>query len=149
MTPAVEETGGVGALELEFIWLVTKELEDLSHVIVIFVVPSTLLGFKQLLARDQLEDDTAQRPNVDDRTIVLALDDLGRSILSRLDVVCCVSIDPASVSHIADQEPERVDVRGSGLTTARRMRRRAWRGVRAGRRAVQHRRCGRRLHLVL
>jgi hypothetical protein len=79
-----------------------QQLQDLRDVIIVFIVFSSGLRLEQVIARQQLEEQTRSRPHVHALIPTRSQNDLRTPVLPRLNVVGKVMINPTGVAQIGN-----------------------------------------------
>lgn len=91
------------ALCYEFAGHLTEQFHDLSQMIVVLSVVLAGVRFEEQIARQKFKDKTSQAPHVNGRIVrLIANNDLGCSVVSRLNVIREMAMREASIAEISD-----------------------------------------------
>ena len=80
----------------------SDELHHERQVVLVAIVVLPTSGVEQHVPGGELENDARETPHISARVILRTEDDLGRAILSRLNVLRELAIDPARVTQITN-----------------------------------------------
>lgn len=108
VTAVVEELAAILAGQSQILGHAAEEFHHLRQVVIVLVVVVALARLEQEFTGDHFEDRACERPDISRGVVVGADDDLGRAVLSRLDLGSEVVVRPAAIAHIANLDHDSV-----------------------------------------